>query len=228
MKFSMQNKSRIGDRASTATKALEAAWAMLIGLHHNIPHAIVTILTAGDRSHKSGHLSYSTWQYRDDKQRHEVGISPNLFHDPKRLLSTMLHEAAHAVLHKKNGGCTPVAPGKPRYYHRVSFRDTCQKFGLECEFRDTRRGWTNTSWPDGKIPDIYAQVLEHLKKELPKGTGSGIHVKAPGRQLPKSGHIKLSCKCDKRSIYVNRSVLKKGRIRCDLCGFDFLIKLHPD
>jgi hypothetical protein len=221
----MHNKSRISDRASIATKALEAAWTMLIKLHHTIPHAVVTLLTSGDRRRQLGHLSHSVWQYRDDKQRHEVGISPNLFQDPERLLSTMLHEAAHAILHKENGGCTS---DKYNDYHRISFRDTCKKLGLECEFKDTRRGWTLTSWPDGKIPDIYAQVLKHLKKELPKGTGSGIYINVPGRELPKSGHIRLSCKCDKRrSIYVNTSVLEEGGIRCDLCGSNFGLKLIP-
>lgn len=224
----MQNKSRISDRASIGTRALEAAWAMLIELRLNIPHAVVTLLTAGDRKRERGHLSYSAWQYRDDKRRHEVGISSNLFQDPEGLLCTMLHEAAHAILHKANGGCTPVTPGKRRYYHRKSFRDTCKKLGLECTFLDTRRGWTLTSWPDDKIPDIYEPILKHLKKDLPKGTGHQKRVKIPGRkvpdrQLPKSGHIRLSCQCDKRrSIYVNKSVLEKGGIRCDLCGSYFL------
>ena len=159
----MQNKSRISDRASIATKALETAWAMLIELHHNIPHAVVTLLTSGDRRRERGHISYSVWQYRDDKRRHEVGISSDLFQDPENLLCTMLHEATHAILHKANGGFTPGAPGKRLYYHRKSFRDTCKKLGLECAFRDTRHGWTLTSWPDGKIPDMYAAVLKHLK-----------------------------------------------------------------
>ncbi len=217
----MHNKYRIKDRASNATKALETAWAMLIELHHNIPHAVVTLLTTGDRRRKLGHLSHSVWKYRDDKRRHEVGISSDLFHDPKGLLCAMLHEAAHAVLHKKNGGCSL---GKYRDYHLKIYRDTCRKLGLECAFKDTRHGWTLTSWPDGKIPDTYMPVLKHLKMELPKGTGHVSPVKVPGRKLPKSGHIKLSCQCDKRrSIYVNKSVLEKGGIRCDLCGFNFLL-----
>lgn len=222
----MQNKSRISDRASIATKVLETAWGMLIELHHKIPHAVVTLLTAGDRRRKSGHLTPSTWKYRDDKQRHEVGITPHFFQDPGNLLSTMLHEAAHAILHKENGGCTP---DRYNHYHRKCFRDTCRELGLECEFMDTRHGWTLTSWPDGKTPDSYVPVLKYLKKELPKGTGRQIPGKIPGRkvsgrQLPKSGHIRLSCQCDKpRNIYVNKSVLKNGGIRCDLCGSNFLI-----
>jgi hypothetical protein len=217
----MQNKSRISDRASNATRALETAWAMLIDLRLNIPHAVVTLLTAGDRKRESGHLSHLAWKYRDDKRRHEVGISSDLFQDPERLLSTMLHEAAHAILHKENGGCTH---DKYNNYHLTIFRDTCKTLGLECEFRDTRHGWTLTSWPGGEIPDIYAPVLKHLKRELPKGTGYRIGVKQSGRKLPKSGHVKLSCQCDKRrSIYVNKSVLEKGGISCDLCGSNFVI-----
>jgi hypothetical protein len=158
----MQNKSRISDRASIGTKALEAAWAMLIGLHLNIPYAVVTLLTAGDRKLKSGHLTHSAWQYRDDKRIPEVGISSDFFQNPERLLCTMLHEAAHAILLKENGGCT-LSPDKYNDYHLAIFRDTCKKLGLECEFKDTRHGWTLTSWPDGKIPDIYTPVLKHLK-----------------------------------------------------------------
>lgn len=217
----MQNKSRISDRASIATKALEDAWTMLIKINHNIPHVIVTILTAGDRKRKHGHLSPTVWQYRDNKRRHEVGLSSNLFEDKGNLLCTMLHEATHAILHKENWGCSRSANPK---YHIVSFRDTCEKLGLKCVFRDTRDGWALTSWPDDKIPDIYEPVLKHLKKEIPKGTGWGRIVKGPGQDLPKPGHIRLSCKCDgkRRSIYVNKSVLEEGGIICDLCGAKFM------
>jgi len=216
----MQNKSRIGDRASIATKALETAWGILIKLNHRIPYAVVTLLTSGDRKKKKGHLSHLAWKYRDDKQRHEVGISPDYFHDPKRLLCTMLHEAAHAILHNENGGCTPDKYG---HYHRKIFRDKCKELGLECKFRDTRHGWAFTSWPDDQIPDMYVPVLKHLKKELPKGTGyRGINTNVPDRKLPQTGHIRLSCKCDKRrNIYVNRSVLQAGGIRCEICGSFF-------
>jgi len=119
----MQNKSRISDRASNATRALETAWAMLIELHHDIPHTIVTLLSAGDRRTRLGHLSHSVWQYRDNERRHEVGISSNLFQDPESLLCTMLHEAAHAILHKENGGGSRSTNPK---YHLVSFRDTSE------------------------------------------------------------------------------------------------------
>lgn len=216
----MHNKYRIGDRASNATRALETAWSMLIDLYHTIPHAVVTLLTAGDRRRKRGHLTHSAWQYRDDQRRHEIGISSDLFQNPEKLLCTMLHEAAHAILHKENGGCSF---DKNHDYHLKIFRDTCRNLGLKCEFQDTRYGWTLTSWPDNKISDIYMPVLKHLKMELPKGTGKGMYFSRPARKLPKSGHIKLSCKCDKaRVIYVNKFELKKGGIRCDLCGSNFL------
>ena len=104
----MQNKSRIGDRASIATKALETAWGILIKLNHRIPYSVVTLLTSGDRKKKKGHLSHLAWKYRDDKQRHEVGISPDYFHDPCYLPRFIFRERGYC-LHGRITGAIRVA-----------------------------------------------------------------------------------------------------------------------
>src|SRR5262245_24511752 len=132
----------IQTRNSEAATSLEKAWLQLRRLHPRIPAVVILVLSAGDRGRKRGHFRGSSWQYSRERQAHEVAVNPALFASPEDLLATLLHEAAHAVLHKEGGGVSG------RYYHLQAFRDASRKFGLECAFHNTRYGWTRTYWPD--------------------------------------------------------------------------------
>lgn len=212
-------KYAVPDRASSAVGALEAAWKALQKLWPEIPPAVLTFVDASSRSRRHGYFARSTWKKRRGAA-HEVAISPKLIGHPKDLLATMLHEAAHAVLHEagRNGGL-----GSSRYYHTKEFRDQCQRFGLKCEFLNTRYGWTLTSWPKSRVPVRYRTIRARLRRNLPAGTGGHVPVKAIGRPLPLTGHTMLVCGCDggNRTIYVKKSVLEKGGVMCSFCGQAF-------
>lgn len=217
-----QAKSRVEDRSSKATVCLEAVWQRLGEQIHGLPGAVVLILHA--HASRRGHFSPSTWKYVADRNVHEVAVNPNLFETPAELLATLVHEAAHAVLFEGNparinhcGGCS-----RDGYYHRREFRDQCRLLGLECGFVNNRYGWCRTWWPEGGVPDRYSAILNLLTNSLPWGTGAQPIFRVRTRETPKSGHVKLVCKCSPpRRIYSTKSVLVKGGIRCECCNTNF-------
>jgi hypothetical protein len=210
------SKYAVPDRGSRAVQALEESWEKLRAVHPSIPLAVLTLVDVRSRSHVRGYFAKSSWKKRRG-QAHEVGISPELIGHPEYLVATMVHEAAHAVLHERGqaGGM-----GRGGYYHKATFRDQCQSFGLQCEFYNTRYGWTLTSWPNDRIPDGYRPIASFLRQALPAGVDGLRPATRPGRKLPLSGHTKLICRCKgvKRSVYVNASVLKAGGVMCRFCG----------
>ena len=207
-------------RGSTAVQVLEAAWDNLRDIESTIPPAVLTLVDIRSRGRVRGYFAWSVWKKRRG-QAHEIAISPKLIGHPKELLATMLHEAAHAVLFEAGlqGGI-----GAGGYYHRKEFRDQFQKFGLECEFLNTRYGFTITRWPSQIVPQRFRPVVDLLRSGLPAGTGSQPPMKVNGRGLPKTGHTMLACGCDDgtRTVYVKKSVLDAGGIFCTFCQQAFV------
>jgi len=206
------------DPASSALRCLEGAWVKLSSIHLDLPPAVLLILPARRRGSPLGHFAHSRWRYQARGRMHEVAVSPVLFGAPRDLLATLLHEAAHAILFEKEGeaGCTGS------YYHRIEFRDAARKLGLACEFRNTRYGWCNTSWPTGGVPSRYSEVLEVLGR-LPLGLTDKRPLAAsppPAGRLPRWGLRKLACRCP-RFIYAPRSVSSSGEIICHICRAAF-------
>ena len=210
------------DRGSIATKCIEEAWTQLRAVISGLPQAVIVLLDVAARHHRRGHFAHSTWKARGTSNSHEIGISPALFGDPKQLLPTLLHEAAHALNHERG-----LHDCSGRYYHRKEFRDTCVRLGLNCQFLNTRYGWTLTGWPqDGKIPPRYSPIIEHLKTSMPRGSGMQQAGKARSKPLPKTGHVRLECRC-LRSLYASRAVADRGGISCSICGSDFRLAIRP-
>jgi hypothetical protein len=209
----------VPDRASAAVAALEAAWKGIQRVHPGIPAAVLVFLDVGSRGRLHGYFARSTWKKRRGAA-HEVAVSPKFIRRSGELLATMLHEAAHAVLYEAglNAGI-----GSTRYYHTKEFRDQCKRFGLKCEFLNTRYGWTLTSWPATGVPAQYRRIVDKLRSDLPAGTGGYVPAKRKGRPLPNTGHTMLICSCEggDRSIYVKKSVLEEGGVTCSFCGEAF-------
>ena len=212
-------KFRIGDRGSRAVQVLETAWADLRKIEPALPSAIITVVARTKRRSTGGHFHGSQWRHSSPSKRvHEVALTPDLFSDPTNLAEVLVHEAAHALLFDSlhTGGCTLGTP-----YHRKEFRDKAVELGLICEFDDTRRGWTLTSWPPTGAPSRYDALIKTLRK-LPAGTEGPELFIPKGRALPKSGRIRLECKCPvPRSIYAARSVVLQGNIYCRICASSF-------
>lgn len=192
---------------------------MLRAIDQRVPAAVIVILAVGSRQRKRAHFARSSWSARNAARAHEVGISPLLFGDSSQLVASMLHEAVHAVLHEEgqNGGM-----GSTGYYHTKVFRDCCREFGLDCQFLNTRYGWTLTDWPNGRTPRRYRDLASYLRAELPLGGNTLPRSRIGGKAPPKSGQLRISCQC--RSIYASRSVTEEGGIKCLACGQLFKTK----
>lgn len=212
-------KYRVSARGSVSIETLEIAWEELRKVEPSIPVAVLTFVDVKSRSHFRGYFAWSLWKKRRGAA-HEIGINPKLLGDPKELLSTMLHEAAHATLYEKDG---LGGMGSTRYYHSKTFRDQCVEFGLDCQFHNTRYGFVLTSWPASGVPDRYKSIVQLLQSRLPAGTGAQLQKQIKGRDLPRSGHTLLACRCLPvyRTVYVKKSVLEIGGVVCALCGSEF-------
>ena len=72
-----------------------------------IPRTVLTLVDSKSRRRTLGYFASSRWKKPGRfGGAHEVAISPDLIGRPSQLLATLLHEAAHAILHEagKNGG----------------------------------------------------------------------------------------------------------------------------
>src|SRR5437867_2415611 len=128
------NKYEIGPRGSSAVEVIEQAWEQLRSLIPPLPPAVITLVDARSRRRLHGYFLRSVWRKRRGSA-HEIAINPRLLAHPPDLLATLLHEAAHAVLHEagKDGGM-----GSTPYYHTKIFRNQARAFGLECGFHNSR------------------------------------------------------------------------------------------
>lgn len=212
-------------RGSESSRVLERAWAALRRAIPELPAAVVLPTDAGGRLRKWGSFAPSSWRVRGPRNAHEVSISPGLFSDPERLLATMVHEAVHALLFATVDSPRHLAgvSRSDRYYHRREFRDACVKLGLECAWLNGRYGWTLTSWPvESGVPVQYKSALAILR-ELPPGAATGVPWhRVPGRPLPASGMVRLTCGCAvPRVVLVPRAQADKGPIVCGVCNEGF-------
>ena len=214
---------RIENRGSKAARRLETAWDMLRVRTPGLPPAVMVVI-ASPRGRKLGHFAPHTWRADPGANAHEIAISPALFDSAEALLATLAHEAAHAVLFGKFSARHVGGVSRDGYYHRKEFRDTCREvFSLDCQFVNTRRGWSQTAWPASGVPERYRSIVKYLKRAMPFGTGGFARVLRPGRPTPRSGHTRLAFRCDRpRSIYVRNSAMREGGIVCRLCASEFL------
>lgn len=208
------------NRGSLVVASLESAWQALRSIELQIPPAVLTLVDVSRRQRLGGYFAHSAWKKPGHGGAHEIAINPRLLQQPPLLLATLLHEAAHAVLHEagKNAGI-----GSTRYYHTKVFRNLCIQYGLDCRFRDTRYGWTDTAWPlNSGVPDRWKPVLEILKT-LPSGAGEMRVRRHQERKLPATGRTRLICHCEnkKRVVYVPKSVVAAGGIICSYCRKPF-------
>jgi hypothetical protein len=209
-------RRQIKHRGMLACLAVENAWMGLRRLDARIPPVVVVL---GRSMGTHGHFAPSFWRYQQDKNAHELFISPALFASPDAVLATLMHEACHALLWPDQRGGT----GSTCYYHTKIFRDTCREFGLACEFCNTRYGWTNTAWPATGVPHRYSTILQGLERDLPLGTAESARVSlVTKKELPRPGHLVLRCHCRvPRRIYVSRQSALAGGICCDICSARF-------
>lgn len=236
--------------------AFERAWEEIQKRHPEVPDVLFVSggglqVTRQGIAITWGHFGANHWDTPDGKA-HELFVSgESLARPAHETLTTLLHEAAHALGHVR--GIQNTSP--PRHaYHNKKFVKLAEELGLE--------------WPEGKRPDPrrgfsavvireetreeYAAVLEQLERDkvawrdlmglsfgddsgedgggVPGGDGGRIlGVDAPRKPRSRNTKPKWLCGCDdaeETAIWAARRTMERKRIVCWECKEPYTI--HPD
>ena len=127
--------------------ALEGAWAAIRREHPGVPQAVL-ITGAGSRPDgrglRLGHFAAGRWQADQPGAIAEIFVGgEGLARGATRVLATLLHEAAHALAHKRQLKDT----SRQGRYHNRRFKDLAEQVGLQVEHHPTL-GWSPTTLPE--------------------------------------------------------------------------------
>ncbi|GIH10300.1 hypothetical protein Rhe02_83670 [Rhizocola hellebori] len=204
-------------RTADLVASLEDCWSAIRDHHGDVP-PVVVILGSGSPARagqvmKWGHFASMRWQHGGDLV-HEVLISgEGLARSPEEILTTLLHEAAHALADVRDIKDT----SRQGRWHNKHFAALAKELGLTVDKHD-RFGWTVCNLAD-HTPIRYAVPLKALADVLslyrhPEPVGA-----AKERENSNNG---LSCLCDcGRKIRIAKSVFEIGPIVCAVCDGAF-------
>lgn len=204
-------------RTADLVTALEDIWSAIRHHHRDVPPAVI-IIGSGSPSRagqvmKWGHFASMRWQHGEDLV-HEVLVSgEGLSRSPEEILTTLLHEAAHAVADVRNIKDT----SRQGRWHNKHFATLAKELGLNVDKHD-KFGWTVCALAD-HTPIRYAVQLTTLENVLrlyrhPEPVGV---IKE--RDSSNNG---LSCVCEcGRKIRIAKSVFEAGPIVCCVCDGAF-------
>jgi hypothetical protein len=211
--------------------ALEAAWkhAQETMPAMNIPDVVI-VLGSGTvgRQAVRGHFAASRWAEGKTTAHHEVLVAGERLADgAEAVLSTLLHEAAHASCHAL--GIQDTSRGGR--YHNRQFQAAAEMLGLTTDKHQTI-GVTTTGLTEA-ARDAYLEVLATLAKAITVYRHSeaevrtlvtvgkaGAGVETPAAPAKSRNGLALVCGCG-RKIRASVSVAEAGPIVCGLCGQAF-------
>lgn len=209
--------SPLDKRINSYIEAVQKVWDNLRNRFSDLPNSVIIIFSKTRGKRFFGHFAPALWAAQGPAGRHEVAINPRLFSNKYQTLGVILHEAAHAILYKRKIRCTNS------YYHLKNFRNFCRnELHLNCEWRNTRYGWTDTSLSESIARKYYAGELKCLEN-LPFTSENIPNPKWPIKKLPLTQLLRAYCKCN-RKITATKSNFIKGPIICGKCNKPFKIK----
>lgn len=195
--------------------ALESAWLAIRNHHPEIPAAVI-IVGAGSR--KTGPLLYGhyatlRWQHGDTRLPEVLVSGEGLRRTPAEVLTTLLHEAAHALADRRGIKDT----SRQGRWHNKHFAILAAELGLTAT-KDPRIGYSPcTLRPE--TSQRYAAVLSEL--------GAAMRAyrrpdeQAAATRTNNNNGVVLTCDCP-RKIRVSQAVADEGPIHCGLCDTPFL------
>ncbi len=216
---------------------LEGIWAKIRTRHPDLPRVVLIIGSGveGGAYKLRGHWAALRWRVEDGADVGEVKIAGERMADgPAGVLSTLLHEAGHALAHVRKIKDT----SRGGRYHNSRYRDLAESVGLVTS-KGPRHGWHVTELSP-HTRDVYHEDLAELHRVLSGYrhaiSWSGKLVKGPGPKptddddqadddKPKkaSGRGLLECSCAvPRKVRVSRKIAELGPISCGVCGSEFL------
>jgi hypothetical protein len=174
---------------------------------------VVIIVGSGSGSTKANDLKYGhyatlRWQLGDTRLPEVLVSGEGLRRTPAEVLTTLLHEASHALADRRGIQDT----SRQGRWHNRHFAALAAELGLVAK-KDPRIGWS----PCTLRPD----TAEHYKSVL-DGLGAAMRAYRHPEQLldrtrtnNNNGHV-LECDCP-RKIRVSAKVHEQGPILCGVC-----------
>lgn len=210
-------------RAGSITiAAIERVWEAIQSRFPEVPNVVVISgggLDARKNLIKWGHFHADQWDTAGGRA-HELLVSGEcLSRDPRYILETILHEAAHAVAHERGVKDT----SRRGRYHNKRFVAIAEELGLvwpEGQAPDAGIGYSAV-----KLPDEAAETWADALAALDEGRAAWrsivtdeVVAEAP-RRKSKNRRPKAVCGCsDERPIWLSWRVLEAQTVACAACG----------
>jgi hypothetical protein len=205
---------------SRVLSVLEDNWHAIRARHPQIPPVVIIIASGtSGRDAKWGHFDPQRWNVDTTGTLAEILISGEGLHrDPRAILGTLLHEAAHALAAARGIKDT----SRQHRYHNRQFKILAEELGLAVDHHQ-RIGWSLTSVPDptaqiyaGWLVKLHAALTlwRHTEYKTTTGAGTGTGT---------SSLIAAACPCG-RSIRIAATTLAAAPVFCGACAGGFTPK----
>jgi hypothetical protein len=197
---------------SIILKILEDIWDVIRARHGEIPTVVIVIASGTDTKHpRWGHHAPDRWNTRDGAHAEVMISGEGLRRDPRDVLATLLHEAAHALADARGIQDT----SRQGRYHNKKFAALASELGLDVAEND-QHGWSTTTVP-AVTASRYKDELTVLADAMTVWRNAENIATARRRN---TNLIAAVCGCG-RIIRVAASTLDEALITCQACGQDF-------
>lgn len=196
--------------------ALEGCWTAIRTRHTELPAAVIILGSGSDaRGDKTkwGHFAALRWQHGDRKVPEVLISGEGLKRTPAEILTTLLHEAAHALADARDIKDT----SRQGRWHNKKFADHATELGLTPK-QDPKLGWSPCD-----LPADTAATYEVELKALADALSVYRHpepVREKDRTNSNNG-LAMQCQCG-RKIRASKTVAEAGPILCGICATEFV------
>ena len=197
--------------------ALESAWTAIRSRHPEIPAAVI-IVGSGSGSGKNtqlkwGHYANLRWQLGDTQLPEVLVSGEGLRRSPAEALTTLLHEAAHALADRRGIQDT----SRQGRWHNRHFANLAAELGL-VPTKDPRIGWSPCTLRSDTAT-VYASILDELGAAM--RAYRHPEEQATRTRTNNNNGLALTCDCP-RKIRVSEKTAAEGPILCGVCDAPFL------
>ena len=204
---------------------LEACWTAIRGWHPDVPRVVIVVgsgsPTRPTQPMKWGHFAALRWQHGTDLLPEVLVSGEGLSRTPAQVLTTLLHEAAHALANARSIKDT----SRQGRWHNKHFAVLAKELGL-IPSKDPKIGWSPCELADATAV-VYGQELADLTTAL-----QAFRVPEPLRVKERTNSnngLSAECDCDPiRKIRVSKAVYEAGPILCGVCQHPFTSDEPPD
>jgi len=223
------------ERSSVALiDALARVWSRIRTYHPDVPGVVLLAAPAANGMPNSlGHFAPLRWKGPRavaDPIHEVVVIAEYLDRSVEEILSTLLHEAAHALNHQRG-----VHDCSRSQYHNKKYKETAEALGLDVK-QVANYGFALTTLALGTATryedeiQYLQQVLIHRRRPvLATGRGSSTEEDQDADNNEDSGTSssrsrKAVCRCEPQFIIrVSKTTLERTVIRCETCDSPFVL-----